>query len=423
MAKVSIIGAGQAGLIFAYTLLRGGHDVTVYSDRTPEQWLNDFPPTGTAFLYGDTIDIERDLGIDHWSQDMFSGSGVLLDFKPRIEGDDHVVVSGRFGSEGGAIDQRLRIHRWLEDMEAAGGRLVIESVSPERLDAIALSSDLTVLAAGKADLARIIPRHAQRSVYDRPQRNLAMAIAQDVKGFGNRVDFVPVKFNFYGDAGEFFWVPYTHKTAGPTWCVLFEARPDGPLDKFGDCASGEQVIDVARTLIREHAPWEYEAFADMRFVEHDPHGWLKGRFAPTVREAYGRLPSGGLVMPLGDTSVTFDPIGGQGGNHASRNASYLAGQVIEQDKRSLPFTADWMTDVNDRWWEENARWAYDFNNMLLEPLTEAGTAILMAAARSRDFADAHFFGNFPQPKRFFPFMANASAARELIDGFRAKAQA
>ena len=47
--------------------------------------------------------------------------------------------------------------------EGIGGKLVIESVTPERMDAIALQNDLTVLAAGKADLGRLIPRDERRS--------------------------------------------------------------------------------------------------------------------------------------------------------------------------------------------------------------------------------------------------------------------
>ncbi|MEL7030477.1 MAG: NAD(P)-binding protein, partial [Pseudomonadota bacterium] len=82
MANVSVIGAGPAGLIFAYALLRSGkgYDVTVYSDRTADDWLNKSAPTGTAALYADVIDIERDLGMDYWTDEMHQMHGVLRDF-------------------------------------------------------------------------------------------------------------------------------------------------------------------------------------------------------------------------------------------------------------------------------------------------------------------------------------------------------
>ena len=415
MKKISVIGAGPAGLIFAYALLRKGYDVTVYSDKTPDQWLNHCPPTGTAYLYGSVIDIERELGMDYWSDTMFDGGGGLLDFKPEINGETHIEVAGSFLDRGGAIDQRLRVSRWLEDLEKRGGTLVIESVTPQRLDEIALTSDLTVLAAGKADLGAVIPRDPERSVYDKPQRNLCMIIAEGVDGWDDKVDFRPVKFNFYGDTGEYFWVPYTHKTAGATWCVLFEARPGGAMDVFGDVSSGEEAVEQAKTFIRQYAPWEWERVKGMRFVSGDPYGWLKGRFPPTVRKAFGRLPSGGLVMPIGDTAVTFDPIGGQGGNHASRNAKYMADQVMARGDNV--FDENWMDKVNNDWWHSAGKYAYTFNNILLEPLTEAGSIMLMQAARDRAFADRHFFGNFPKTQDFFPEIEDAAKARALVEAW------
>lgn len=414
MKKVSIIGAGPAGLICAYGLLRSGlgYDVTVYSDKSADQWLNESTPTGTAFLYSSVIDIERELGMDFWSDEMFEGSGVLLDFKPEINGEKHMRVAGSFGGIGGAIDQRLRINRWLNDLESIGGKLVIESVTAERLDEISGQSDVTILAAGKADLARSIPRDEAKSVYDRPQRNLCMAIVEGVEGWDDEIDFRPVKFNFYGDAGEYFWVPYTHKTAGPTWCILWEAKQGGPLDKFAECENAQDAVNVSKELIKKHAPWEWEKVKDMRPVSNDSFSWLKGRFPPTVRGAYGKQSSGGLVMPIGDTAISFDPIGGQGGNHASRHAKYVADAIIANGEK--PCDEAWMESVSESWWELYGRDAYAFNNILLEPLTEAGTMMLVKSAQDRKFADEHFFGNFPKTTNFFPAIEDSKKAGELI---------
>jgi flavin-dependent dehydrogenase len=418
VTKVSVIGAGPAGLMFTYALLRAGYEVTVYSDRTPDQWLNHSPPTGTAYLYASTIAIESELGMDYWYADSHKGDGILLDFKPTAAGDTRLEMRGLFPGgmtpEGGgaAIDQRLRVHRWLEDLESKGGKLVIEAVTPERLDEIALASDLTVLAAGKADLSKSIGRDPLRSVYDKPQRNISMVIVENVKGWGDRIDFTPVKFNFFGDTGEYFWVPYTHKTAGDTWCALFEAKPGSAMDKFGDCTNAQEAVEIAKSIIADLGAFEYESVKDMTAIEDDPYCWLKGRFAPTVRNAFGSLPSGGLVMPIGDTAITYDPIGGQGGNSASRSAKFAADAVIAQGEG--PFDEAWMSKVNAGFWEAHGKAAYTFNNILLEPLTEAGGTVLMEAINNRSFADRYFAGNFPTPNNFFPWMEDAEAARKLI---------
>lgn len=412
MAQVSIIGAGTTGLVLAYACLRDGHDVTLYSDRTAEQWLNG-TPTGTAYLYGETIDVERELGMDHWSHEMFGGMGVLLDFKPELAGEARMRVAGNWGSLGSGIDMRMRVHRWMNDLESRGGKLVIEAVTPQRADEIAQASDVTLLAAGKADLGNLIPRNPERSVYDKPQRNLAMAVVTGVTGWrGEAGGFEPVKFNFFGDTGEYFWVPFTHKTHGATWCVLWEAKAGKAFDRFGDCKSGEAIVEISKELIQHYAPWEWDNVKDMEYVSGDPSAWLVGRFPPTVREAYGRLPSGALIMPVGDTAIAFDPIGGQGGNNAQRMAKFVADRITERGDR--PFDADWMTQVNDDWWYFHGKWAYEFNNLLLEPLQQPAAMLLEECAKNRVFADQKFFSNFPRPHNFFPAIANADKARELI---------
>jgi len=65
MRSVAVLGAGIAGLIAAHGLRRAGYSVTLYSDRTPEQWLTS-RPTGTAARFGPALAYERELGLAHW---------------------------------------------------------------------------------------------------------------------------------------------------------------------------------------------------------------------------------------------------------------------------------------------------------------------------------------------------------------------
>src|SRR5690606_18642722 len=123
--------------------------------------------------------------------------------------------------------------------------------------------------------------------------------------------------------GEIFWVPFTHKTAGLSWSFIVEAMPGSPLDVFADLQSGPDVVETLRALVREHSPWDWESVGAMRYVEGDELGWLTGAFPPTVRAACGVLPTGALLLPVGDSAITFDPIGGQGGNNASHHAMFL----------------------------------------------------------------------------------------------------
>ena len=174
------------------------------------------------------------------------------------------------------------------------------------------------------------------------------------------VPFLPVKFNFFAPFGEAFYVPYFHKDHGPTWNMLIEAKPGGPLDRFGDCKSGEQAVELYKQIIKEVIPWDYDWAKDMQLA--DPNGWLVGRFAPTVRKPVGRLPSGRIVTPLGDTAMALDPVGGQGANNGNKMARNLVELIIA--RKDQPFDAQWMTETFERFYARSGGITYTFNNLL-----------------------------------------------------------
>ena len=195
-----------------------------------------------------------------------------------------------------------------------------------------------------------------------------------------------------------------------------EAKPGGNLDKFGSVTNPEEATAAMKEVIKESAPYEYDNIKDMRPVEGDPYAWLKGAFPPTVRQACGRTTSGGLVIPVGDSAILFDPIGGQGGNCAQRNSKFIANAVIDHGDEE--FDEAWANQVREDFWNYHGEAAYTFNNILLEPLTEAGRAVLGFASQNREFADQHFIGNFNKPRNFFPWMDDAAAAEEKIRDFQ-----
>jgi len=417
MRRISIIGSGQAGLILAHALIRRGYDVTLYSDKTADEWLHHSRPTGTAYLFDESLQIERDIGIDHWSDTMHKGQGMHVEM-PLPDGSLLSLVA-RTPRPGGAVDQRMKFHRWMNDLEDIGGRIVIETVDIAAAERIAEQSDLTVLAVGKGELGRVVPRDTARSVYDRPPRRLAMGIVTNVKGWERRSGITGVKYSKLS-SGEIFWVPFTHKTAGPSWSFIVEAVPGGPLDLFGELKSGPEVVEALRALVRQYAPWDEENVGAMRYVEGDEHGWLVGAFPPTVRAGYGQLPSGALVVPVGDSAITFDPIGGHGGNNASHHARYLADEIAARN--ILPLDAVWAAGIWERYWESRGRHAYRFNNMFLESDTPGLAALLQASAADSHFADAILGANIMNPRNFFPWIESAQNTRELIAIIRSQSE-
>ena len=69
MRNIAIVGSGQAGLLAAHGLIKAGYKVTLYSDRTADQWLNESRPTGTAARFDISLSYERELGLNHWERD------------------------------------------------------------------------------------------------------------------------------------------------------------------------------------------------------------------------------------------------------------------------------------------------------------------------------------------------------------------
>ena len=67
MRKVAIIGGGQSGLQLALGLLQQKYEVTVVSNRTPEQIFQG-RVTSSQFMFHDSLQNERDLGINFWEK-------------------------------------------------------------------------------------------------------------------------------------------------------------------------------------------------------------------------------------------------------------------------------------------------------------------------------------------------------------------
>jgi len=421
MRKIAIVGCGSSAMILAHALLNhGGYEITVFSEKNATQWYEG-PPTGTPFVAGENIDIERELGIEHWEDDMFFGDGVMLDFRPE-RGAAPLTVRGRFGKLGAAVDLRLRVRRWMNDFEARGGRLVIEQVTADRLDAIGSAADLTVLATGKGELGSMILRDDERSEFDRPQRRLIASIVTGVRGWGLRNGHLtrPVKFTFFGDAGEWFFVPFTHKTEGASYALNFMVRPGSYLDRFEPATNCAEFVAIAKSVIAELAPEDAAVIEDLRPVD-DRFNYLPfaAGITPLVRQSHTILRSGGTLIPLGDTGITYDPIGGQGYNSAARHSKWIADAIIERGDAA--FDGGWAKSAFDDFWEAHGRWACAWNNLMLKGLPSATGLALQYAAADPGFADM-IFKDYFRPRGFMHWISDTDAVQQRIAAYEAMAR-
>jgi len=417
MRSVAVVGAGQAGLLTAHDLLRHGYKVTLFSDKTAEEFLTKARPTGTAARFNMALDYERELGLNYWDEEAPKGEGIHLTFSP-AKGNRLLTLLGRFEKYFLAIDLRLQSHRWMVELEKKGGKVEIETVTLERLDEIAGDHDLTIVAAGRGEIMQLFPRDEERSVYSKPQRKLCMICTKGQPFAFPGTDLLPVKFNFFAPYGEAFWVPWFHKDIGPSWSMLFEAKAGGPIDRFDGVETGEQAVDIGREVIRDLMPWDYEWCRDMELL--DENAWLKGGFTPEVRKVVGTLPSGRKVMSVGDTTMALDPIGGQGANNGNKMARNLVQCIVERGEE--PYDEAWMAGTFERFWDRH-RLINTFNNALLEPITNPGKELLIAQYGSTGSTlDASgpqrianlFCANFDDPASLSEAFFDMQAARAAI---------
>jgi 2-polyprenyl-6-methoxyphenol hydroxylase-like FAD-dependent oxidoreductase len=408
MRKVAVVGSGHAGLLIAHGLLQAGYEVEVYSDRTPEQWLDDARPTGTAVRFTRSLDYERALGLDRWHADAPRMDGL----KVTICSDSarpFLTMFGRFSASPLAIDVRLQSADWMRAFASAGGRLIIERLSPARIDEVARQNDLTIVATGK-DGGAMFARDAERSPSTAPLRHLAMVNCDGPAMRFDDVPFAAAKFNVFEKYGECYWTPYFHKDLRPVWNLVFEAKPGTPFDRFGAARSGDEVLQIAKQVIRESMPWDADWIEPARLS--DAHSWLIGAITPTVRDPVGVVPSGRPVVPLGDAYIAFDPLGAQGANMGNRLAQTLVEAIVA--RRAQPFDPSWIRTTYDAFFERWAGPALRWTHLLLEPMTPAARYLLLA----QDGADGVRIGGTPKQRLADAFVNNFDDPAQLADTLR-----
>ena len=371
MSKILIVGAGQAGLQLALGLAQDGHDVTVVSNRTPED-IHDGKVMSSQFMFDAALQHERDLGINYWEEECPDTEGVSLAVPapPGVETPTGKVIdwASRLDRPGQSVDQRVKMPRWMEELERAGGKVVIHDAGVDDLEQYTQEHDLVIVAAGKGEIVRLFERDAERSPYDKPMRALALTY---VTGMTPQPEFSAVAFNLIPTVGEYFVFP--------------------ALTTTGECE-----IMVFEGILETFMPWEAERCRDIELT--DPNGILAGRFPPTVRQPVAELPSGRVVLALGDTVMLNDPITGQGSNNASKMATaYLEAIRAHGD---APYDRAFMDQAFEDFWNDYGQYTTAWTNALLSPPPEHVLKLLTAGNESPEIA--HRFANgFNDPRDYF----------------------
>jgi hypothetical protein len=403
MKSIGIVGAGQSGLQLAIGLRQAGYPVVLLSAQTPEEIRNG-RVTSSQCMFGTALEHERRLGLDLWD-----------DRCPAIEGIEFAVAAGgaqpalrweaRLEKPARSVDQRLKMPELMERFRALGGELRIQEVHLSDLEALTRECALVVVSAGKGAIANIFERDAVRSEHDRPMRALALTY---VKGLVPRSGSAAVCFNLIPGVGEYFVFPAL-TTSGPCEIMVFEGVPGGPMDCWGDVRTPEHHLETSLGILKRFVPWEFERATSASLT--DTQGILAGRFPPTVRHPLARLPSGAVVLGMGDVVCLNDPITGQGSNNASKCAAVYLQRILERGTDA--YDTEWMRETFETYWRY-ARYVTQWTNMMLLPPPEHMLQLLQSGQTRPEVA--HWFVNgFDHPPSLFPHIADAAAAQRFLD--------
>ena len=402
MRKVAIIGGGQSGLQLALGLLKNSYEVTVVSNRTADQIFNG-RVTSSQFMFHDSLQTERDLGINFWEKECPPTEGIAF----TIPGPDKTRAlfwEAKLEHYGQSVDQRVKFAGWMNEFAKRGGNLVIKDAGPADVDEYSKNNDLVIVAAGKGEINRMFERDAEKSPYDKPMRALALTY---VKNLEPRKPFTAVSFNLVPGVGEYFVFPAL-TTTGPCEIMVFEGVPGGPMDCWNDIKTPQEHLAKSKWVLENFMPLEADRCHNVKLT--DDNGILAGRFAPTVRKPVAKLSGGRLAMGMADVVATNDPVTGQGSNTAAKAATICLNRILERGNK--PFDGAWMQETFDIFWDY-AQWVVSWTNSLLIPPAPQILQLMGAASQIPPLAK-RIANGFNNPPDYAPWWFDAVEADKVI---------
>jgi 2-polyprenyl-6-methoxyphenol hydroxylase-like FAD-dependent oxidoreductase len=406
MKKIAIVGAGQAGLQLGFELLHRGFAVTLYTDKDAHAVLNSAPPP-VPIQFAPSLHYEAELGLDFWSAYPATHiEGVRFDlYAP--DGNKVFTIQSALQCKGQTVDLRLKFSVWLGEFTRRGGNLVIGEADIAVLEEAAQTHDAVFVATGKGALARLFEKDAGKCIFDKPQRNVALFYARDCQLNYRDNAASGGSFNIMQGMGELLMSPFLSKDKERIYYVLVEAIPGSALDRLDKTAGAEAQFGELKQFLASHFPPLFAMIKDATLVNNE---WLSASITPAVKKPVGTLPSGKVVMAIGDLLILNDPLMAQGLNGASKMARYLGEKIAESENEA--FTAGWINRVFDGYWQ-----TAQYNNLLTaamlgEPALHQ-QQLLFAASQNAPIAEALVNG-IGNAYTMWPWFGDAAEAGKFM---------
>lgn len=324
--NIGIIGAGTAGLHLGLYLRQQGVDVTIYTDRKPDEYRG-MRLLNTVAHHAVTLERETALGVNHWPGQKFGYHGhyYFIGVQPQP-----LEFYGDLHAPSRAIDYRIYQPRLMEDFLNRGGKIEYRDIKGDEVSSISELYDLTVVCTGKGPFGQMFTHEPTHSPFDRPQRALCVGL---FKGVGERATRA-VTMNFSPGGGEMIEIP-TWTFNGLATALVIENIPGGDLEvlaktKYEDDPKAFMKLLFAK--LQKHYPSCAERIDEQEFdLANGPLDILQGGVTPTVRRSHVVLENGRVAIALGDVQAVVDPVLGQGANMASYAAWILGEEIVRQD--------------------------------------------------------------------------------------------
>jgi flavin reductase (DIM6/NTAB) family NADH-FMN oxidoreductase RutF len=416
MRKIAIIGAGESGAQLALGLQREGYAVTLFSDRSAAQ-IRTGKVMSSQCMFATALAAEAQLSSA--LNNLYDGAAVprINAIRLRVEGEhgaDAIEWEAPLEGTAHSVDQRIKSAAWIEAFVAGGGDFRIENVTPRLLEELSRDYELAIVSTGKGEIGQIFPKDRSKSPFDRPQRVLALNYVSldtpDGEQAGQLDD--SIRMSAVPGVGEFFTFPGL-TVSGPCQMMVFEGIVGGPMDRWADVGSPDEQLSRSLEILEEHFPHEAKNFAGARLT--DDGATLLGRITPTVRSAVGELGNGNVVFGLGDAVLLNDPLTGQGSNNATLASRYYLDSIVRRGQQ--PFDRQWMERTFDEFWRGWGQWAVAWTNDMLKPRRDHQRSVLAEAAEHPALA-ASIAGGFDDPRTFYPWWFDPTAAAEFVQALK-----
>lgn len=383
---IAIVGAGTGGLHLGLFLLPRGVDVTIHTDRRPE----DYPKMrlmNTVAHHSITVARETELGVNHWPTDQY---GYYCHYH-HFGGEQPIFFRGDFRSASRAVDYRIYLPRLMQDFAERGGRLEYGELKAADVARVADTADLVVVCTGKGPLGQMFEHDAAHSPFDRPQRMLCVGLYQGVAEEPTR----SVTMSVSPGQGELIDIP-TLTFGGMAHALLMENVPGGDMEVLAKLRYDDDpraFLDTVLEKLETHHPTVFRRVDRKAFdLANGPNDLLQGGVTPTVRRSHVMLDGGKLAIALGDVQAVVDPLCGQGANMASYAAFVLGEQIVREVVYDERFA-----EIVDAKRRDRILGAARWTNLFLQPPSPELMQLIGTMSQDRALCD-EFTDNFNRPE-------------------------